>query len=76
LSRNEPISEIHLEGDRSVSLYVGEDATHVRLGNPPYQVKLDKLRQVLATLQKKNSRAAYVYLDNSHHSGRVTVRMR
>jgi cell division protein FtsQ len=76
LSRSEPISEIHMEPDQNISLYIGEDATHVRLGAAPYQVKLHKLRQVLATLQKKKSRAAYVYLDNTQHSGRVTVRTR
>lgn len=76
LLRSEPISEIHMETDQSISLYIGEDATHVRLGAPPYQVKLHKLRQVLATLQKKKSRAAYVYLDNTQHTGRVTVRTR
>jgi cell division protein FtsQ len=76
LSRKEPVAEVHIEADQSVSLYIGKDATNVRLGNRPYRVKLQRLRQVLETLQKKRSRAAYVYLDNSQRSDRVTVRPR
>ncbi len=76
LFRREPISEIHAEDDGSFSLYVGGDATYVRLGKPPFHAKLGRLRQVLADLSSKKSRPLYVYLDNDRRPDRVTVRVR
>jgi cell division protein FtsQ len=76
LARAEPIEEVHLEIDQDLSLTIGSDATTVRLGSRPYRAKLRRLRQVLDTLRQKKSRASYVYLDNTQHSGRVIVRPR
>ncbi|HEX7480257.1 MAG TPA: FtsQ-type POTRA domain-containing protein [Polyangiales bacterium] len=76
LSRREPISEIHAEDDGSLALYVGGDATYVRLGKAPFRSKLSRLRLVLSELSNKRSRAAYVYLDNERRPDRVTVRLR
>lgn len=76
LWRREPIGEIHVESNDGFSLYVGEDALHVRLGRGPYRQKLGRLRRVLDRLREQESRAAYVYLDNVRRPDRVTVRLR
>lgn len=76
LWRREPIAEIHIENDDGLSLYVGVDASYVRLGRGPYRQKLRKLRQVLDRLDEREARAAYVYLDNVRRPDRVTVRLR
>lgn len=76
LWRREPISEVHVEADDSLSLYVGDDATLVRLGRGPYRRKLRKLRRVLDRLEQRESRPAYVYLDNVRRPDRVTVKIR
>ncbi len=76
LFRREPISEIHADDDGSLSLYVGPDATYVRLGKAPFRSKLNRLKLVLSELSNKRSRAAYVYLDNERRPDRVTVRLR
>ncbi|HEX4354760.1 MAG TPA: FtsQ-type POTRA domain-containing protein [Polyangiales bacterium] len=76
LWRREPISEIHIESDGALSLYVGSDATHVRLGKSPFRQKLERLSEVLQLLRGQQTRAAYVLLDNQHRLDRVTVRLR
>ncbi len=76
LYRREPIAEIHVEPDDSLSLYIGDDATEVRLGHGPFRGKLRKLRTVLDRLQERDARPAYVYLDNVRRPDRVTVRLR
>lgn len=72
----EPIFEIHVERDDGLSLYVGGDATYVRLGHGPFRDKLRRLRTVLDELSERGARALYVYLDNERRPDRVTVRVR
>jgi cell division protein FtsQ len=76
LARREPISEIHVESDRGLSLYVGSDAMYVRLGKGPFRQKLERMREVLTRLAKDKARAAYVYLDNQRRQDRVVARLR
>lgn len=76
LWRRMPIAEIHLEPDDGFSLYAGDDLTHVRLGKPPFQTKLRRMRKVLDRLESEEASAAYVYLDNARRPDRVTVRLR
>ncbi|MCZ7682021.1 MAG: cell division protein FtsQ/DivIB [Sandaracinaceae bacterium] len=76
LARREPIGELHVERDDGLSLYVGEDATYVRLGHGPFRPKLRRLRTVLDELGRRGARAEYVYLDNERRPDRVTVRVR
>ncbi|MEY4577979.1 MAG: hypothetical protein RL701_2682 [Pseudomonadota bacterium] len=76
LLRRETISEIHVESDGSLSLYLGLDATYVRLGRPPFRQKLERLREVMTRLGQDRARAAYVYLDNQRRLDRVTARLR
>jgi cell division protein FtsQ len=76
LWRREAISEIHIEPEGTLSLYIGADATHVRLGKPPFRQKLERLREVMTQLSSQKTRAAYVLLDNQRRLDRVTVRLR
>ncbi len=76
LWRREPISEIHVEADDSLTLRVGEDSAEIRLGASPYRAKLDRLRRVLDELGQRHARPAYVYLDNVRRPDRVVVRVR
>lgn len=76
LARREPIAEIHVEPDESLTLFVGDDGTEVRLGRAPYRDKLGRLRRVLDELARRRSRPLYVYLDNEMRPERVTVRVR
>jgi cell division protein FtsQ len=76
LWRRMPIGEIHVESDDGLSLYVGADALHVRLGRGPFRQKLRRLRRVLDQIEEQGSKAAYVYLDNVRRPDRVTVRLR
>ena len=76
LWRRESISEIHIEPDGGLSLYVGFDATHVQLGKPPFRDKLERLREIVTLLRSQKARAAYVLLDNQRRLDRVTVRLR
>lgn len=76
LREREPIGELHVERDDGLSLYVGVDATYVRLGHGPFRAKLQRLRTVLDELAERGARARYVYLDNERRPDRVTVRVR
>lgn len=73
---SEPIGELHVERDDGLSLYLGDDATYVRLGHGPFRPKLTRLRTVLDELGQRGARAEYVYLDNERRPDRVTVRVR
>jgi cell division protein FtsQ len=76
LWKREVISEIHIEPDGALSLYIGADATHVRLGKAPFRQKLERLSEVMGLLGSQQTRAAYVLLDNQRRLDRVTVRLR
>jgi cell division protein FtsQ len=75
LQRSTPVGEVHVEPDGGLSLYVGGDALHARLGRAPFREKLSRLRRVLDRLAQDKQQAAYVYLDNVRHPDRVTVRL-
>ncbi len=76
LAKREPLSEVHVETDGTLSAYVGVDGTYVRLGKPPYRTKLKRLREVFGQLAAQKTRAKYVYLDNERRPDRVTVKLR
>ena len=76
LAKREPLSEVHVEPDDSLSAYVGADGTYVRFGKPPYRTKLKRLREVFGQLAAQKTRAKYVYLDNERRPDRVTVKLR
>lgn len=76
LWRREPIAEIHVESGGGLSIYVGKNATYVRLGERPFRKKLRRFRRVLDSLRRQQVEAEYVYLDNARRPDRVAVRLR
>src|SRR5262245_40022451 len=76
LSRREPISEVHIETDGTLTAFVGTDATKLAMGRPPFEPKLRRLREVFGQLTTQHVRAKYVLLDNERRPDRVTVRLR
>jgi cell division protein FtsQ len=76
LSKREPIAEIHADGPRGFTLYVGRDAISVRLGARPFNKKLLRFREILDELSGDAARPAYVVLDNVRRPERVAVRLR
>ncbi|QQR89422.1 MAG: FtsQ-type POTRA domain-containing protein [Myxococcales bacterium] len=76
LLRKETLSEIHVHNDDALTLYIGDDATQVKLGHPPYRAKILRLRKILSKLDEKNVRAAYVLLDYLRRDDRAVVRLR
>ncbi len=76
LEKRVSIGEIHVEAGEGFSLYVGDELTHVRLGLPPFEQKLRRMKKVFDRLERERARAEYVYLDNEKRPDRVTVRLR
>ncbi len=70
-----PVSEVHVDADDGVTLFVGEDGTQVRLGVGELPSKLSRLHGILAALRAKGARAAVLHLDNRAHPSWVTVRL-
>jgi cell division protein FtsQ len=70
------LGEIHVEPTDELTIFVGDEAMEVRLGEGPYRRKLERLSRVLDELRREEARAAYVFLDNVRRPDRVTVRLR
>jgi cell division protein FtsQ len=70
-----PVSEIHLDADEGLVLYVGDDGMQVRLGQGDLPQKLARLRRVLEALRADGRRAEVVHLDDRGHPDRVAVRI-
>jgi cell division protein FtsQ len=75
LAESAPISEIHLEADQGVTLYVGGEGTEVRLGTGDLPQKLSRLQKVLGALAATGSRPQVLHLDNRAHPSWVTIRL-
>jgi cell division protein FtsQ len=72
----EPIAEIHSEPPHGFTVYVGRDAIQLRLGEAPFDRKLNRFREILDELKDETARPAYVVLDNVRRPDRVAVRLR
>lgn len=70
------ISEIHVDADDGLSLYLGDDAMQVRLGHGAYEPKLRRLRTLLDEMRRRDAHPAYVMLDHERRPDRVVVRLR
>lgn len=66
--------EIHREIDGGFSLTVGDDSFYVKLGEPPYRVKLTRLAKLFRKIGKQGKRPQMVYFDNEKRPDRVTVK--
>jgi len=79
LAEQSPLSELHVEQDGSFSLYTMEEATHIRLGRPPFRRKLRRLARLMRELHGRQAVADYVYLeegDDQVQPDRAVVRLR
>jgi cell division protein FtsQ len=66
---------VHVDPDEGVTLYVGEEATQVRLGVGDLPQKLERLHRVLGRLRADGRRAEVLHLDNRSRPSWVTVRL-
>lgn len=70
-----PVSEVHVDVDEGVTLYVGDEGMQVRLGVGDLPQKLARLRQMLSALRAEGKRAEVLHLDNRSRPSWVTVRL-
>jgi cell division protein FtsQ len=74
-----PLSEVHFEQDGTLSIYAGDEATHIRLGRPPFRRKLRRLARLFRDLRSRQAVADYVYLEEADDHvlpDRAVVRLR
>ncbi len=69
------VSEIHVDPDEGVTLYLGDIATQVRLGIGDLPQKLERLHRVLDMLRTDGRRAEVLHLENRNRPSWVTVRL-
>ncbi len=69
------VSEIHVDPDEGVTLYLGAEATQVLLGVGDLPQKLERLRRVLGMLQAEGRRVEVLHLDNRNRPSWVTIRL-
>ncbi len=75
LAARAPISEIHVDADEGLTLYLGEEGTQVRLGIGDLPEKLGRLERVFESLRAAGRRPEVLHLDDRNHPSRVTVRL-
>jgi cell division protein FtsQ len=75
LAGSAPASEVHVDLEHGITLYVGEEAIQVRLGSGDLPLKLERLEKALAAVAASGRRAEVVHLDNRARPGWVTVRV-
>lgn len=79
LSRRYSLSEVHLAQDGAFSIYTTDEATHIRLGRPPFRRKLQRLARLFRELRERQAVADYVYLEEGTdrvQPERAVVRLR
>ena len=69
------VSEVHVDPDEGVTLYIGEEGTQVRLGVGDLPQKLSRLHRILSALRAEGRKAEVLHLDNRTSPNRVTVRL-
>jgi cell division protein FtsQ len=58
------LGEIHLDDDRSITLYTAESGTQLRLGRSGYEARLERWDALRAALGERADRLAVVHLDH------------
>jgi len=75
MAKRAPISELHVDPDQGVTLYVGAEGTQVRLGIGELPVKLDRMEKIYSALGAEGKKPEVLLLDNRTHPTWVTVRL-
>lgn len=75
LGKRAQLSEIHVDPDWGVTLFVGDEGIEVRLGTGDIPAKLERLQRVLSALDAEGRKPAGIHLDNRRHPDWVTVRL-
>jgi cell division protein FtsQ len=75
MAKNAPVSEVHIDPDQGVTLYLGESGTEVRLGIGDLPAKLERLQKITSVLSAEGKKPEVLHLDNRAHPSWVTVRM-
>ncbi len=70
-----PVSELHIDPDQGVTLYVGAEGTQVRLGIGDLPAKLARLEKIYSVLGAEGRKPEVLHLDNRTHPTWVTVRL-
>jgi cell division protein FtsQ len=70
------LQEIHLEPGVGLSLVVGQSATSIVLGGPPFRRKLEEASRVVAELERRGQKPDAVLLGNDARPERVVARVR
>jgi cell division protein FtsQ len=76
LAKKATLQEVHVSPDGAFTLIVGKNAVALELGDAPYRKKLEEAARVLSELEKRNTRADTIMLDNEARPERVVVRVR
>jgi cell division protein FtsQ len=71
-----PIQEVHIDGDGDLTVFAGTDGIALTFGQPPYRLKVEKGKRILAELRARRVKPDALFLDNRAHPERVVVRMR
>jgi cell division protein FtsQ len=71
-----PLQEIHVSNGGELTLLVGKEAVSLALGLPPFRRKLEEAARILGELERKNTHASVVMLDDEARPDRVVVRTR
>lgn len=74
LDRWRSIAEIHVDPDFGTTLYVGEEATEIRLGAGDLPEKLSRLGRLREALEADGRKAEVIHLDNRRRPDWVAVR--
>jgi cell division protein FtsQ len=75
MAKRAPISELHVDPDQGVTLYVGAEGTQVRLGIGDLPAKLDRMEKIYSALGAEGKKPEVLLLDNRTHPNWVTVRL-
>ncbi len=70
------ISELHMESDGELSMYVGDSLTYVQLGHGSMATKLSRFREVLAHIRAQRAFPSHLRFYDAPRSNWVAVRMR
>jgi cell division protein FtsQ len=76
LSKRLPLQEVHVMPEGTFALVVGQSATELQLGPPPFRRKLEQAAHVVSELDRRGAKADAVLLDNDTRPDRVVVRLR